>query len=874
VIRRHLKDGKDHTLLQPALNVPVTPEQPTQTAVEVQHPAIAYLESLFEEDDHIFFQLIHSTKTHIGRNGTPEKDTRLLPLMLLKDAVKTENISRLEALQTDGWNIYICMNPFPTGTETRKERFVKVVRNLYFDADKDSEKSIAAIREDVAAGIVPPLNSLLCSSPEKFHGAWNLEGMSPAEAKPLLRVLASRYGTDMAATDLHRVLRVPGFKNLKYDPPPVCVLTETNWDQEYYTREDFKLDTVPIKADGKPIASEELETIVDYIEQNAAEAKVELGSREEDGAGYKWVIECPWANVHTHGGTTALIMLLEDGRVQFNCFHDHCSSRGWSNVRKLWEEKVGHFQRFGDPNPSPIFSDGKQIAGAPSNTTPEISAEPANVEPPTPPTKYKITLKVNENSRRHTDLGNAERLVDAFGDDIKFCNETGHWYVWTGTKWQVSGKTGPQLHMQAVARMIREEATLIRPKSESAEDLKEAEELRNTLLKWGHKSESNNAITGAINQARALPKVQIRASEFDANIYLLNLANGTLDLKTGDFKAHDKNDFLTKIANVSYDPTVKHPIWTTFLNKSVPDKDTQRFLAQAAGYTLTGDVSEDCLFLLIGSGRNGKGVFLNTLKWILGDYAQQANFDSFVVHKGGGGIEIRSDIARMEGARMVIASENEEDQRIAESLLKLLTGSDTVTSRKHYVGEVEYAPQFKLWFGVNHEPRITGVDEGIWSRIHRVPFNVYLKPEERIIGLKNKILFSEAAGVLNWLLAGLKDYQQNRLTPSEEVKKATADYRKSSDVIQRFVNEKCIINRDQAVLSSRLYSEYKTWCERSGEYYAKEKLFREYLENRNYKKEHREAGATWVGLGLRPEVADVTFGVRVSTGATPSVGAQ
>jgi putative DNA primase/helicase len=151
---------------------------------------------------------------------------------------------------------------------------------------------------------------------------------------------------------------------------------------------------------------------------------------------------------------------------------------------------------------------------------------------------------------------------------------------------------------------------------------------------------------------------------------------------------------------------------------------------------------------------------------------------------------------------MVIASENEEDQRVAESLLKTLTGSDTVTARKHYEGEREYSPQFKLWFGINHEPRITGVDDGIWSRIHRIPWNVFIRPEERIPNLRTKIIDNESSGVLNWMIAGLKDYRINRLVPGEEVLRATQEYREESDQIKLFLNERCDLHTSGPITHS------------------------------------------------------------------------
>jgi putative DNA primase/helicase len=253
------------------------------------------------------------------------------------------------------------------------------------------------------------------------------------------------------------------------------------------------------------------------------------------------------------------------------------------------------------------------------------------------------------------------------------------------------------------------------------------------------------------------------------------------------------------------------------------------------------------LFLNIGNGRNGKGVFLNTLKYLMGEYAIQANFDSFTARKGGGGLEVRTDIARMAGARFVTASENDQDSRLAEGLLKTLTGSDTITARKLYESEEEFLPQFKLWFAVNNEPRIIGVDDGIWSRIHLILWGVFIKPEERILNLRERLCSEEAAGIFNWAIAGLRDYQKNRLVPSQEVLKASKSFRKNSDQIQRFLDEKCELGDFQSS-SSSLYAAYKRWADETKEFQVKDRQFKHYMETRGFTSKHIENGAVWKGI--------------------------
>jgi P4 family phage/plasmid primase-like protien len=815
---------------------PTQSEQPETLQPKPLHPAIPYLETLFHNDDHIFFQLIHSTSKHKNARGQDVADTKLVPLMTMEQAIRPATIDRLLELESEGWNVYVCMNPFPKGTTRRAEHLITDVLNLYVEDDGEND-TLTLVDEDVKAGLAPA-PSVLESSPGKHHIVWNFEdSLTPEVAKPLLKALQKRYKCDPAATDLCRVLRMPGFKNLKpkYNPPPATRMLR---DGEAFCKlEDFKIP-VGLSCVGKPvipIESEDFQVRYDLFLKAAEEANYDLGETRESNGGFMWLNTCPWASEHTTGNDEAAIMMLADGRLEFNCFHGHCSERGWSDIRKLWRDKVGHDQRFGPPAPSNVLF-GK------------------------PETK----VVASDKRRKLTDLGNAERLIDVFGDDLRYCDETGRWYVWGGVKWEIAGKSGPQKKMQKVVQTIQDEADFIKPVSE---DDKEAAKAKGHILVWARKSESSSAISAAIHQARSMPKIQVVVADFDADLYLLNLLNGTLNLKTFEFRAHDKADLMTKLANVNYDPSATCPKFEAFLEKSMPDKDSRRFLQQASGYSLTGSTVEDCLFLGIGAGRNGKGVFLNTLRIILGSYAQTANFNSFTASKNGGGLETRPDIARMEGARLVIASESEQDQRVAEALIKSLTGSDRITARNLYESDREYQPQFKLFFGINHPPNIRGTDEGIWSRIHRIPWNVFIKPSERIKGLKEILINEEASGILNWMIAGLRDYQQNGLVPSAEIRGATAAYRESSNVIERFLDERCTVGKDLRTGSSTLYLAYQTWCKSSGEFYEKGKAFGEDLKKAGFQSRHAENGTVWLGVGLNQPAPDLTYGGKYAQAA-------
>ena len=309
------------------------------------HPAIDYLEGTFREGDHIFFVLIHSWKTHPNpKTGDSELDIKVLELMPLTVATRTKTIARLGKYQENDWNVYVSMNPFPVGSHSRTESFIKTIRNVFIETDEGDVLPTIALA--VADSVIPAPHSILQSSPGKFHIVWHTDGFTPEEAKALNRALASRFGGDPACVDLHRLLRMPGFKNLKYADKPICALVEPMNGDEPYTREQFKIETKVLKANGAPVSEGILNNIIASVEKNATEANFTLGPREKDLNDYRWDITCPWADGHSRGSKSAIIMVLKDGRIEFSCLHYHCVERGWSDIRQLWETAAGHKQKF------------------------------------------------------------------------------------------------------------------------------------------------------------------------------------------------------------------------------------------------------------------------------------------------------------------------------------------------------------------------------------------------------------------------------------------------------------------------------------------------------------------------------------------------
>ena len=456
-----------------------------------------------------------------------------------------------------------------------------------------------------------------------------------------------------------------------------------------------------------------------------------------------------------------------------------------------------------------------------------------------------------------TDLGNAERLVDRHGADLKYCAKLGGWHVWDGKRW-ILDETG-EIYRRAAEtvreyrRMAEEKVREISEAAETApaneqEQMKAAKKAAEAVAKFARASESRPRLEAMVNLAQSQPGIPAVTDDFDANPFLLTVGNGTLDLKTGKLREHRREDLITKMIPVDYDPAATCPRWEAFLDEVMAgDQEMVEYLQKAVGYSLTGDTGEQVLFFLHGSGANGKSVFLNLVQELTGDYGQQAPPSLLMARPNEG---IPNDVARIRGARFVAAIETDDGKRMAEALVKQLTGGDPITARFLRQEFFQFKPQAKIWLASNHKPIILGDDYAIWRRIHLIPFEVTIPPEKRDKRLPDK-LREELPGILRWAVEGLRKWMAEGLNPPEKVLAATEDYKSEMDKIGAFLEEMCFVNPLAKVTVKELYDQYKIWCMDSGVRPLSKQRFNQKLEERGFNKERGNYGKMWwYGLGL------------------------
>ena len=435
------------------------------------------------------------------------------------------------------------------------------------------------------------------------------------------------------------------------------------------------------------------------------------------------------------------------------------------------------------------------------------------------------------------DAGNAERLVDRHGANLRYCYPWGKWLVYDGARWRVDDRG-------AVVRLAKDAARSIFEEAKDAPDDAAAKRLG----KWASDSLSESKLRSMISLAQSEPAVPILPEEMDVSKDLLNVLNGTIDLRTGELREHRREDLITKIAPVEYSPDAKAPTWARTLERVLPAPEVRAFFKRLCGYALTGSVSEQVLPVLYGTGANGKSTVLNALLAVMGDYGMQAAPDLLVAKKG----SHPTELADLFGMRFVASIEVEDGSRLAESLVKQLTGGDRVKARRMRQDFWEFEPTHKVLMACNHKPQVRGTDNAIWRRLRLVPFTETIPPAEQDRNLPDK-LRAEAAGILAWAVEGCLEWRRGGLKAPEEVRQATGAYRAEMDVLGAFLRECCELGAGHNEAAKDLYAAYSRWCEEGGERPETKRKFGSRLTERGGFERYRggsDGGHRWRGVRL------------------------
>lgn len=436
-----------------------------------------------------------------------------------------------------------------------------------------------------------------------------------------------------------------------------------------------------------------------------------------------------------------------------------------------------------------------------------------------------------------TDAGNAELFARLHGDRLRFDHRRRRWLLWAEHWWE------PDRDAE-VRRLAKETARHRYVAAASIQDRDEWEK----EAKWAIASESRQRLDAALYLGQAEHPMADAGDKWDTDPWLLGVANGVIDLRTGELRDGCPDDWISMRSPVRYDPDAECPLWLAFLDRIMDGNQALiNFIQRKAGNSLTGDVSEQDIILAHGIGANGKSTLLTAIRETLGDYACQAA-PGLLLRKRG---ETHpTELADLAGKRFVASVEVEEGRRLAEALVKWLTGGDQMKARFMRRDFFEFTPTYKIWLAANHKPTIAGTDLAIWRRIRLIPFSVVIPDEEQDKELTIK-LRREYPGILNWALQGCLDWQREGIDPPAEVRAATDAYKAEQDVLALFIDECCKEGPKERVAPDALYVGYTNWCKEAGEKPLSRNAFGTRLTERGIPTSRDHEGRWRDGLGLK-----------------------
>ena len=502
-------------------------------------------------------------------------------------------------------------------------------------------------------------------------------------------------------------------------------------------------------------------------------------------------------------------------------------------MRSKWDEKRG------------ATSYGEATLNKAINETANVYTPTTKVEPAKYDFKFLRDREEDDKEKEHParswdDTGNAQRFIDRYGDIVRYSYNRKRFYVYDGAKWTIDDMGLVNKLVDKTVEDLKNETLIM------SDDLDEKEQakIEDKFKKFITKSRNHSSKKNMLEEVKHL--LAVSTDEFDKDDMLLNTATGYLDLTSGEIYPHDKDRMFSHITSSEYTSKFTPDTWLDFLEDIFAgDKEVIRYIQKAIGYSITGSVREQVMFICHGKGRNGKSIFIEVLAEILGSYANTIQADTLMVKNASG---IGNDIARLQNSRFVTSSEPNEGFRFDEGLVKQLTGGDKVTARFLYGEYFEFNPKFKIWVTTNHKPIIRGTDDGIWRRMILIPFDVQIPKEKVDKDLKYKLM-REAPGILDWAVEGSRLWQREGLELPHKIARASNDYRTDMDVLEHFIEDTCTRDKNGVAPAGQLYDKYKQWADDSGEYKMNKNTFGKKMKEK-FSKKRVTSGMVYQGISI------------------------
>lgn len=565
----------------------------------------------------------------------------------------------------------------------------------------------------------------------------------------------------------------------------------------------------------------------DYGNGLPVEKIIEIASNSKNGLRFKLFLNGGWEQFY-ESQSEADMAFANDLAFWTNRDYQMMDSifRQSSLYRDKWDRKTGD-STYGD------ITLNKAIRECSNVFNPQPQDDSFNLY-----VKDFDTKEVKKKFYSYDDTGNAARFTDTFGKVVRYSYVRKNWYFYNDKTWELDQEGKVKSLVDEILTKMKREPVFV-PDDGDEDAAKKA------LQKHIKYSRGSNGKTNMLKESQHL--LPIQPEQFDKDKHLLNVQNGYIDLKTGDLHNHDKEKYFSKIASIEYTDKIDYPLWDDFLMKIFDgNRELINYMQRAVGYSLSGSTEEQVMFILYGNGRNGKSVFLDIITEMLGNYTTNIQPQTLMVKPMSG--SANSDIARLQGARLVTTTEPNDGMRFDEGLVKQVTGGDKVTARFLYGDEFDYHPEFKLWMATNHKPIIRGTDDGIWRRMVIIPFTVQIPDHQVDKNLKYK-LRREMTAILNWAVEGYQEWRRTGLNEPTIIKRQRQEYRTEMDVVELFIEECCVRKDGERGKASDLYNVYASWAKDNNQYLMSNTKFGKELSQKFQK--ITSNGVHYIGIKLK-----------------------
>lgn len=449
-----------------------------------------------------------------------------------------------------------------------------------------------------------------------------------------------------------------------------------------------------------------------------------------------------------------------------------------------------------------------------------------------------VSLEQNLKEYSFDDTGNSERLRDIYGERLKYCYETDTWFYWNHKNWE-QDLTG------TIDRVVDDSLSVLDKErilyADDPDTLKR-------FQKHIHNSRSLRAKKAMRTDLQH--RVPILYEKFDNIGNLFNTPDGIIDLDTCKLYPHDKKLLLSKIAG-THISSGDCPVWKSLIRDLLGGNEgLMDYMQKVFGYSMLAKNPEQCFFILLGNGGNGKSTMLAPIREIFGGYAANVQAETLMVSANMSAGAARSDLARLKGVRFAHVSEPAKGHQFNESLMKQVTGGDKITTRFQYGRDFEYSPYFKMLIPANYPPIIVGTDNGIWRRVRVIPFKTAFSEDKADKSMPDK-LRKELPMIFGWVLEGLKMYHRDGLRSPPEVLDAVKSYRCEMDVISAFIGECCVVTPSVSESAACLYSAFCRWAESNDMRMVSRQFFsKEISERDGVERQHKEGGTVYRGITI------------------------